>query len=51
MSSIDNLLPVTVDGIDSLAEIALDMHWSWCHTSDHIWRKLDAELWELTQNP
>ena len=51
MSSIDNLLPVAVDGIDSLAEIALDLHWSWNHASDKIWRKLDARLWGLTQNP
>jgi len=52
MSPINNLLPVTtVNGIESLVEIALDMHWAWNHASDQIWRKLDAKLWELTQNP
>jgi starch phosphorylase len=39
------------DGFNSLAELALDMHWSWNHATDKIWRQLDATLWELTQNP
>lgn len=51
MNSIGSLLPVKVDDIESLIEIALDLHWSWNHASDQIWRKLDARLWELTQNP
>jgi starch phosphorylase len=40
-----------VDGFDSLAELALDMRWSWSHYGDKVWRQLDPELWELTQNP
>jgi starch phosphorylase len=40
-----------VEGFDSLAELALDLRWSWNHTTDEVWRKLDAALWELTQNP
>jgi starch phosphorylase len=39
------------DGFNSLAELALDMHWSWNHATDKIWRQLDPTLWELTQNP
>ncbi len=27
-----NLLPTEVEGFDSLAELALDMRWSWNHT-------------------
>ncbi|CAN5632289.1 glycosyltransferase family 1 protein [soil metagenome] len=38
-------------GFDSLAELALDMSWSWNHATDEVWRKLDPELWELTRNP
>jgi len=49
--SIYNLLPTDIDGFDSLAELALDMRWSWNHGADKIWRLLDASLWELTQNP
>jgi starch phosphorylase len=45
------LLPTDVDGFDSLAELALDMRWSWNHATDQIWRQLDPVLWELTHNP
>jgi starch phosphorylase len=40
-----------IDGFDSLAELALDLHWSWNHATDEVWRQLDAGLWEFTQNP
>jgi starch phosphorylase len=40
-----------VDGFDSLAELALDMRWSWNHAADDVWRKLDPALWELTHHP
>src|SRR5476651_2663013 len=40
-----------VEGFDSLAELALDLRWSWNHCTDEVWRKLDPALWELTQNP
>lgn len=46
-----NLLPTEIEGFDSLAELALDMHWSWNHATDFVWRQLDLELWELTHNP
>jgi starch phosphorylase len=46
-----NLLPTEIDGFDSLAELALDMRWSWNHATDGVWRTLDPILWELTQNP
>ena len=46
-----SLLPTEVEGFDSLAELALDMRWSWNHDADDVWRQLDPALWELTQNP
>jgi starch phosphorylase len=46
-----NLLPTGIEGVDLLAELALDMHWSWNHATDRIWRQLDPKLWELTHNP
>jgi glycogen phosphorylase len=46
-----SMLPTEVEGFDSLAELALDMRWSWNHAADEVWRQLDPELWELTQNP
>jgi glycogen phosphorylase len=46
-----SFLPTEVDGFDSLAELALDMRWSWNHYADEVWRQLDPKLWEITQNP
>ena len=40
-----------VEGFNSLAELALDLRWSWNHATDEVWRQLDPALWELTQNP
>ena len=45
------LLPTDVEGFDSLAELALDLRWSWNHCTDDAWRKLDPAIWELTENP
>jgi starch phosphorylase len=47
----DNCLPREIEGFDSLAELALDLRWSWNHCADEVWRRLDPELWEFTQNP
>ena len=46
-----NFLPTEIEGFDSLAELALDMRWSWNHATDQVWRQLDPELWEITYNP
>ena len=46
-----NLLPTEIDGFDSLAELALDMRWSWNHATDEVWRQLDPDLWRITHNP
>jgi glycogen phosphorylase len=45
------LLPTEVEGFESLAELALDMRWSWNHATDDVWRQLEPVLWELTHNP
>ncbi len=46
-----DLLPTDVEGFDTLAELALDMRWSWNHCADDVWRQLDPDLWEVTHNP
>ena len=48
---IHSLLPMEIAGFDSLAELALDLRWSWNHAADEVWRQLDPALWELTHNP
>ena len=44
-------LPAENRESDALAELALNLRWSWNHSSDELWGRLDPELWELTQNP
>ena len=42
---------ISDDLFSCLKELALDLRWSWNHSTDEIWGQLDPELWELTQNP
>jgi glycogen phosphorylase len=44
-------LPVEGEGGELLAELALDLRWSWNHGTDEVWRRLDPALWDLTHNP
>ena len=46
-----SLRPSETQTSDALAEMALDMRWSWNHSADAIWERLDPELWDLTHNP
>jgi glycogen phosphorylase len=36
---------------DALTDLALDLRWSFNHSADQLWEKLDPELWDLTNNP
>ena len=49
--SLYNLLPVDVEGFMPLAELALDMRWAWNHATDKVWRQIDPDLWDATNNP
>jgi starch phosphorylase len=42
---------LSIDGMDALVELALNLHWSWNHAADELWEALDKELWAATQNP
>ena len=46
-----SLLPTDIEGLDSLADLALDLRWSWNHAADEVWRQLDPDLWDLTHSP
>ena len=46
-----NFLPTEIKGVDCLAELALDMRWSWDRATDKVWRQLDPQLWKITHNP
>jgi starch phosphorylase len=38
-------------GIELLQQLALDLFWSWNHSADQLWGRIDPELWQLTHNP
>jgi starch phosphorylase len=44
-------LPRDIDGSDQLLALALDLQWSWSHSADDLWKRIDPELWSLTRNP
>jgi len=43
--------PVDTTISDALTDLALDLRWSFNHSADRLWQRLDPELWELTHNP
>ncbi|MBI2860089.1 MAG: alpha-glucan family phosphorylase [Chloroflexi bacterium] len=45
------LLPPMPAGLEGLAELALDLRWSWSHATDRLWEHIDPELWARTRNP
>jgi starch phosphorylase len=44
-------LPPIPEGLEELAELALDLRRSWSHAADELWERLEPELWALTRNP
>jgi starch phosphorylase len=44
-------LPSASQTSDILNEVALNLRWSWNHSADQLWERLDPELWDLTHNP
>lgn len=37
--------------LEGLAELALDLRFSWSHSADGLWQELNSDLWFLTRNP
>ncbi|ACE85284.1 alpha-glucan family phosphorylase [Cellvibrio japonicus] len=48
MPQFDRALP---DSLHVLHSLALDLHWSWNHASDELWRCINADVWDYTHNP
>ena len=44
-------LPAETEGFGDLAELALNLRWSWSHKADKLWRRLAPDLWGQTGNP
>jgi starch phosphorylase len=43
--------PSETTTLDALTELALDLRWSFNHSADKLWERLDPDLWSLTHNP
>ena len=39
------------EGLAALTELAMDLRWTWNHSGDELWRRLDPALWALTYHP
>ena len=39
------------EGLDELAELALDLRWTWSHAADSLWERLAPDIWRSTRNP
>lgn len=39
------------DSLSVLHELATDLHWSWNHAGDLLWKAINTDVWEQTQNP
>jgi glycogen phosphorylase len=44
-------LPSEASSEDALAQLALDVSYSWNDAAGTLWQRLNPELWELTRNP
>ncbi len=49
---ITHYLPRTLpEPLAGLTTLALDLRWSWHHSTDTLWKTVDPDLWEETRNP
>lgn len=51
LSSVYTMPSMNLEGFAALAELALDLRWSWNRAADAVWRQLEPELWSKTRNP
>jgi glycogen phosphorylase len=38
-------------GLAALHDLALDLRWTWSHEADHLWARIDPDVWTRTRNP
>jgi starch phosphorylase len=45
------LLREIPEEIQGLTELALDLRWTWSHSGDALWERIDPQTWKYTENP
>ena len=48
---INNVIPKLPPSLEGLIDLALDLRFSWSHSADKLWLRLDKQLWQRTHNP
>ena len=48
---INNVIPNLPQPLKGLINLALDLRFSWSHSADALWLRLDKKLWQQTHNP
>lgn len=43
----ENLIPL----VEKIADLAIDLRWTWSHAGDAVWKAMDLQLWEQSENP
>jgi starch phosphorylase len=43
--------PAPPTGRAALTELAMDLRWTWNHSGDELWRRLDPSIWAATSHP
>ena len=52
LTSLANIIDIGLPtGVDLYADYVTDLRWTWSHAADALWKKVDAETWEQTENP
>lgn len=51
MQSSQHLLPDLPPGLEGLTELAANLHWTWNHAADALWKEIDADIWQQNENP
>jgi len=39
------------EGVADLADLSLDLRWTWSHAADRLWKEMDPAVWARTENP
>jgi MFS family permease len=45
------LIPPLPKELEGLADVGLDLRWSWSHSAVPLWESIEPEVWTLTRNP
>ncbi|GAN99277.1 alpha-glucan phosphorylase [Komagataeibacter xylinus NBRC 13693] len=46
----DMTAPCNTSGEQAVTDLALDLHWTWNHATDRLWRQLAPDIWDHTRN-